>query len=459
MTVRPFRSWSERISGCTKNSFMLLSPPITMTTSWRASSTIATELSTAECAISNSPLARPSRSSVEFVVKSGSTFRPRAANTPLSTPTYSGRFCEPGNTLTRTGLRSCATARPDASKPPAQTRIDSRRPADPETAPTRNIVTVAPPLLRPSLCNSRRRDPNPSRPERLAQRLGKPYRSRLVTVQAQRPRVDRDLFALLRAKLPLQHHPERLHHGGRLVGDHRAGPSAGRQRPAGLIRTVGEPLADGTHAERARGVHHRAAGERIKDHPVEISRCPGDRFRERRIARRHVVERAVDLEVMKARPRGARERRDRARLVQHEVVDLLRADLHRPPAKPLQVGERRMGADGNAVLHGQANALADRARVARVEPAGDVRRGDERHDPAVVAHPPRAVALAHVAVQINHLHRRTPRGCARPGPRPGCRAPLERRRLHPTSRPRTAPTRPADAARAAGRRPRSPRRS
>src|SRR5215510_11469164 len=430
MTVRPFRSWSERISGCTKNSFMLLSPPITMTTSWRASSTIATELSTAECAISNSPLARPSRSSVEFVVKSGSTFRPRAANTPLSTPTYSGRFCEPGNTLTRTGLRSCATARPDASKPPAQTRIDSRRPADPETAPTRNIVTVAPPLLRPSLCNSRRRDPNPSRPERLAQRLGKPYRSRLVTVQAQRPRVDRDLFALLRAKLPLQHHPERLRHGGRLVGDHRAGLSAGRQRPVGLIRTVGEHLADGTHAERARGVHHRAAGERIKDHPVEISRCPGDRFRERRIARRHVVERAVDLEVMKARPRGARERRDRARLVQHEVVDLLRAD-----------------------------ALADRARVARVEPAGDVGRGDERHDPAVVAHPPRAVALAHVAVQINHLHRRTPRGCARPGPRPGCRAPLELRRLHPTSPRRNAPTPPADAARAAGRRPRSPRRS
>src|SRR5215813_6309037 len=41
MTVRPFRSWSERISGCTKNSFMLLSPPITMTTSWRASEAIA----------------------------------------------------------------------------------------------------------------------------------------------------------------------------------------------------------------------------------------------------------------------------------------------------------------------------------------------------------------------------------------------------------------------------------
>src|SRR5262247_885510 len=263
MTVRPFRSWSERISGCTKNSFMLLSPPITMTTSWRASSTIATELSTAECAISNSPLARPSRSSVEFVVKSGSTFRPRAANTPLSTPTYSGRFCEPGNTLTRTGFRSCAGARPDASTPPAQTRIDSRRPADPETALIRNIVTVAPPLLRPSSCNSRRSDPDPPGSERLAQRLGKPYRSRLVAVQAQRPGVDRDLCSLLRAKLSLQDHHERLGHRGRLVGDHRAGLPAGRQRPVGLIRTVREHLADGAHAERARRIHHRAPGERV----------------------------------------------------------------------------------------------------------------------------------------------------------------------------------------------------
>src|SRR2546423_14856363 len=54
---------------------MLLSPPLTMTTSSFASSTIATALSTAACAISKSPFARPARCSSEFAVKSSSTFR------------------------------------------------------------------------------------------------------------------------------------------------------------------------------------------------------------------------------------------------------------------------------------------------------------------------------------------------------------------------------------------------
>ena len=48
---------------------------------------------------------------------------------------------------------------------------------------------------------------------------------------------------------------------------------------------------------------------------------------------------------------------------------------------------------------------ADRRRIAGVEAAGDVRRADEGHHFGVGAHLPRAVAFAHVAVQVDSFHR------------------------------------------------------
>jgi hypothetical protein len=59
-----------------KNSFMPLSPPVTMTTSCLATSTIATALSTAASAMSIVPAARPSRCRVEFSVKESSSAMP-----------------------------------------------------------------------------------------------------------------------------------------------------------------------------------------------------------------------------------------------------------------------------------------------------------------------------------------------------------------------------------------------
>src|SRR5690349_17706231 len=63
-----------------------------------------------------------------------------------------------------------------------------------------------------------------------------------------------------------------------------------------------------------------------------------------------------------------------------------------------------MRADGDAAVDGEAHGLADRRRVAAVEAAGDVGRGDEGHHAGVVAHLPGAVALAHVAVEVDALH-------------------------------------------------------
>src|SRR5713101_8130064 len=106
---------------------------------------------------------------------------------------------------------------------------------------------------------------------------------------------------------------------------------------------------------------------------------------------------------MQPAARSARECLERARLVDHQVVHLLRADFHRAPAEAGEVGQRRMRADRYTVLDGETYGGADRRRIAGVEAAGDVRRADERHDGGVGAHLPGAVALSHVAVQVDGL--------------------------------------------------------
>jgi len=116
---------------------------------------------------------------------------------------------------------------------------------------------------------------------------------------------------------------------------------------------------------------------------------------------RRVYQRA-DLIVTASR--GTRERLNRTRLVHDEVVHLLRRDLHHAATKALQVRQRRMRADRDAVVEREAHRFPDRRGIAAVEAAGDVRRADVRHDLGVGAHLPGAVALAHVAVDVDSLH-------------------------------------------------------
>src|SRR6266436_1342004 len=99
------------MSGCTKSSFNDPSPPITMTTSAPASSTIATELSTAAWATSAFPSAKAARIASEFGAALTSTSIPNFANVPFisAATTGSGR---PGRLVNRIfcGLGSCARA-------------------------------------------------------------------------------------------------------------------------------------------------------------------------------------------------------------------------------------------------------------------------------------------------------------------------------------------------------------
>src|SRR6266508_4712796 len=106
--VRPRRSANDLMSAWTKNSFMPLSPPETMTTSCLATSIMATALSTAECTTSNLPAARPSRWLREFSVRWSSILKPRCSKTPLAMPACSGSALALGNALTRSSVGSCA---------------------------------------------------------------------------------------------------------------------------------------------------------------------------------------------------------------------------------------------------------------------------------------------------------------------------------------------------------------
>src|SRR5437879_1125834 len=107
--------------------------------------------------------------------------------------------------------------------------------------------------------------------------------------------------------------------------------------------------------------------------------------------------------MMQPGARRARERLDRSRLVDDQVVHLLGLYRHDAPGEALQVGKRRMGADRDAALERERDGLADGGRVAAVKAAGDVRRSDVAHHFCIITHLPGAVALAHVAVQIDRL--------------------------------------------------------
>jgi len=74
------------------------------------------------------------------------------------------------------------------------------------------------------------------------------------------------------------------------------------------------------------------------------------------------------------RARRACEGFDRAGLIEHEVVHLLRRDAHHAPAEALQVGQRRMGSHRDAVVHRETHGAADGGGIPGVITAGDVGR-------------------------------------------------------------------------------------
>ena len=94
----------------------------------------------------------------------------------------------------------------------------------------------------------------------------------------------------------------------------------------------------------------------------------------------------------------------RAHLVEHVGVAVAGRDAHGPAAEPEQVGQARVRAHLDPVLLAQAHRPDHRHRVAGVEAAGDVGRGDLGDHGLVVAQPPVAEALAEVRVDVDRAH-------------------------------------------------------
>ncbi len=112
-----------------------------------------------------------------------------------------------------------------------------------------------------------------------------------------------------------------------------------------------------------------------------------------------VIQHPVRFHMREPAALGARNGRERADLVKRLGVNGLRRQLHRRAPEVFAVRKARMRADGHAVRQRQPHALAHGLRVARVKPAGDIGRANQRHQQRVVA-----AALAEIGIQIN-LHR------------------------------------------------------
>src|SRR5690349_10558124 len=114
---------------CTKNSFMPLSPPETMTTSSLATSIMASALSTAECATWVLPEARPSRCGREPSVSSRSILKPRRSKMPVAMPACSGSAFALGKAFILSVTRSAERAGPliAAARQPREPCSTARR--------------------------------------------------------------------------------------------------------------------------------------------------------------------------------------------------------------------------------------------------------------------------------------------------------------------------------------------
>lgn len=112
----------------------------------------------------------------------------------------------------------------------------------------------------------------------------------------------------------------------------------------------------------------------------------------------HVVQRAVGFDVVQRYTRRVAECLQRTDLVHHVGLGFGGGNCHSAAAKALQIRQSRVCTHLYAVLFAQQNALLHHGRVARVEPAGDVRAGHIGQNLGIHADGVRAEALAQVAV-------------------------------------------------------------
>ena len=199
---------------------------------------------------------------------------------------------------------------------------------------------------------------------------------------------------------------------GSLLGivQHRAGKLARDQVAGIVIGAVGINLARHSEAQLIRRAFEFGAGHHDIDQlAVDGGDGVADSERRRAVDRSEVGQCAVRLDMADAvadRPRHPLQGADLVHDHLFDVLGLLALKL--APPKPPDVEKARMCADPDAVFLGQAYRVEHDKRIAAVKAAGDIRRRDDLQHLGVAAHRPGAKALAHVAVEVDHVHRSFP---------------------------------------------------
>ena len=107
------------------------------------------------------------------------------------------------------------------------------------------------------------------------------------------------------------------------------------------------------------------------------------------------------LDVCQPHALGRRHARQRADLIRDQVLDLSGRDGHLAAAEAGQVTQAWVRAHRHAVRARQGHRGPHHPRIAGVETAGDICRGDVRHHALVVAVALSPGGLAHVCIQVN----------------------------------------------------------
>ena len=203
-------------------------------------------------------------------------------------------------------------------------------------------------------------------------------------------------------------------------------PSTAVTTPSVTMRTtrsiaaVSEDLAGGAQSRLFGGKQHFASAERQKGETVvHFADALDDGARQLFILCRHVVERAVWLDVVHLHARGTAESFQRAELILNVGFRFGGGDVHAAAAKAHQIGETGVRADMHAGLAAARDGFRHHERIARVVAAGDVGGGNQRDDGFIHADGICAEAFAEVTVQVNRNHTYKPFFGALPQPPAG----------------------------------------
>ncbi len=138
---------------------------------------------------------------------------------------------------------------------------------------------------------------------------------------------------------------------------------------------------------------------------IERADGAGDGVGQRAIAGRHVVERTMGLHMRERHAFRGGDRRQRADLIEHQILDLARRRAQLPPPESHEVGKPRMRAHRDAGVAGQPDGLPHHARIAGMKATRDVGGGDAPHHLGIGPEPIRTEGFADVAVEVDGGHR------------------------------------------------------